>query len=213
VALIRRRMMTNLREKKKEQTKKKIQAISLQLFETLGYEKATMDKIATEAEIGLGTLYNYFPSKTALFFSIIERNIETFISELEEIINSETTLLESLREFFNTYLKSFTTYGKNIWRDMLREIIFGEHMGYSKIKEIDQNFINQLYKLLCARIVEIKVNKDEKLSTASKALYSLLEYHIIYFVSDISVSLHEMTDSLMEQTNLFVEGLISLENI
>lgn len=202
--------MTNLREKKKEQTRKKIQAVSLQLFEMLGYEKTTMEKISSEAEIGLGTLYNYFPSKTALFFSIIERNIEMFISELEEIINSETTIRESLREFFDIYLKSFTIYGKNIWRDLLREIIFNEHMGYAKIKEIDQNFINQLYKLLCKRIVGIELNKEKKLSAASKVLYSLLEYHIIYFVSDNSVSLNEMMESLMEQTNLFVDGLISL---
>ncbi len=203
--------MENLREKKKEQTRVKIQAVSLQLFEMLGYEKTTMEKIAQEAEIGLGTLYNYFPSKTALFFSVIETNIETFVSELEEIINSDITLMESLREFFDIYLKSFTTYGNNIWRDMLREITFHENMGYAKIKEIDQNFINQLYKLLNKRIVGKEVNKGEKLSTATKVLYSLLEYHIFYYVSDISVSLQEMIESLMVQTNLFVDGLILLE--
>lgn len=170
-----------------------------------------MERIATEAEIGLGTLYNYFPSKTALFFSIIERNLETFISELEEIINSETTLLEAIREFFNIYLKSFTTYGRIIWRDLLREIFFNEHMGYTKIKEIDQNFIEQLYKLLCERIIELEENREEKLSVASKALYSLLGYHIIYYVSDISVSLQEMIESLMEQAGLIVGGLISQE--
>ncbi len=200
--------MTNIREKKKEQTRKKIQAMSLQLFKMHGYEKTTMEKIASEAEIGLGTLYNYFPSKSALFFSIIERNIEAFMSELEEIINSEMTLLESLREFFNVYLKSFTTYGKNIWRDLFREIMFRDHMGYEKIQEIDQNFIKELYKLLYTRIVEESVNKEEKLTTASKTLYSLLGYHIIYFVSDISVSLQEMIESLMEQAKLIIEGFI-----
>lgn len=204
--------MANLREKKKEQTRIKIQNVSLRLFAQLGYEKATMGIIASEAEIGLGTLYNYFPSKTALFFSIIEGNVESSISELEKIIDSEMTLLESLREFFDVYMKSFSTYGKNIWRDIFREIIFRDPMGYEKIKEIDQNFINQLNKLLCTRIIGFGANKEEKLSTAAQALYSLLGFHIICFVTDNAVSLPQILESLMEQTTFIIEGLISPEN-
>lgn len=203
--------MANLRERKKEQTRIKIQNVSLTLFEKLGYEKATMGIIASEAEIGLGTLYNYFPSKTVLFFSIIERSIESSLSELEKIIHSEMTLLESLRAFFNVYMKSFSTYGRNIWRDLFREIIFRDPMGYEKIKEIDQNFITQLNKLLCARTIEFGANKAVKLSTASQALYSLLGFHILCFVTDNAVSLPQIIDSLMEQTSFIMEGLIALE--
>jgi AcrR family transcriptional regulator len=199
--------MANLREKKKDNTRKKIQVVSLQLFETVGYEKTTMEKIAAKVEIGVGTLYNYFPSKVALLFSMIEGNLESYLSDLEEIIHSKMTLKDSLREFFNVYLKSFTTYGKNVWRDLLREVLFREQGGFIKINEIDQNFINQLHQLLCSRMIELGVNKEEKLLTASKALYSLLGYHIIYFVSDSSVSTQEILTSIMEQTDLVVDGL------
>jgi len=204
--------MASLRERKKEQTRIKIQHASLKFFEELGYEKTTMGIIATEAEIGLGTLYNYFPSKTALFFSILEGNIESSLSELEKIISSEMTLLESLRAFFDVYMKSFSTYGKNIWRDLFREIIFRDPMGYEKIKEIDQNFISQLIKLLDLRTIEFGINKAEKISTAAQAIYSLLGFHILCFVTDSEVSLPQIIDSLMEQTSFMMEGLIALEN-
>lgn len=201
--------MTSLREMKKEKTRKRIQAISLQLFEISGYEKTTMEKIAFEAEIGVGTLYNYFPSKVDLLFSIIEGNMESYISELEEIINSEMTLQEALREFFNIYLKSFTIYGKKVWRDLLREVLFREQNGSVKIKEIDQNFIDLLYQLLCKRVTKIvNINTEEKLSAASRALYSLLGFNIIYFVSNNTVSSVEMMSTLMEQANLIIDGLI-----
>jgi AcrR family transcriptional regulator len=204
--------MANLRERKKEQTRVKIQNASFKIFENLGYEKATMGIIATEAEIGLGTLYNYFPSKTALFFSILEGNIESSLSELEKIINSDMTLLEALRAFFDVYMISFSTYGKNIWRDLFREIIFRDPMGYEKIKEIDQNFIIQLNKLLYLRTIEFGASKAEKISTASQALYSLLGFHILCFVTDSTVSLPKIIESLMEQTSFIMEGWISLEN-
>lgn len=203
--------MANLRERKKEQTRIKIQNASLKIFEDLGYEKATMGIIASEAEIGLGTLYNYFPSKTALFFSIIERNIESSLTELEKITDSEMTIPESLRAFFDVYMKSFSTYGRNIWRDLFREIIFRDPMGYEKIKEIDQNFIAQLDMLLYARTIEFGPNKADKISTAAQAIYSLLGFHILCFVTDSEVSLPQIIDSLMEQTSFIMEGLVSLE--
>lgn len=203
--------MANLRERKKEQTRIKIQNASITLFEKLGYEKATMGLIASDAEIGLGTLYNYFPSKTALFFSIIERNIESSLSELEKIIDSEMTLQESLRAFFDVYMKSFSTYGRNIWRDLFREIIFRDPMGYEKIKEIDQNFITQLNRLLFARTIEFGANKEEKILIASQAMYSLLGFHILCYVTDSAVSLSQIMDSLTEQASFIMEGLISLE--
>lgn len=203
--------MTSLREKKKANTRKRIQAVSLQLFELTGYEKTTMEKIAQEAQIGVGTLYNYFPSKAELLFSIIEGNMESYISELEEVIHNELTLKEALREFFYIYMKSFTTYGKNVWRDLLREILFREYNGYAKIQEIDQNFLNQLNKLLARQIAGIETYSEEKLLVASKALYSLLGFNIIYFISDRTVSLEEMIGSLMEQANLIIDGLISIE--
>lgn len=203
--------MTGIREKKKEQTRKKIQTVSMQLFEALGYEKTTMERIASEAEIGLGTLYNYYSSKTTLFFSMIEGNIEPLIYDLEQVISKEMTLRESLDEFYNIYMKSFTLYGKNIWRDLLREVLFGEHMGYEKIKEIDQNFIDQLCRLIIMRTGGEETNKSEQSFIAAKSLYSLLEYHIIYYVSDSSVSMQKMKESLMQQASLLVDGLARKE--
>lgn len=198
--------MTTLREKKKERTRKKIQEASLQLFETLGYEKTTMEKIASEVEIGVGTLYNYFSSKSDLFFSIIEDNLEAYISDFEKIINSEMSLKESLNEFYDIYLKSFTSYSETLWRAIFGEIMLRNHRGYSKIKEVDKNFVDEIYKLLCSRRKEvIGISTDEKFLTLAKTLYSVLGFNIINFLLDNTISLQEMKDSLGEQVNLIVD--------
>jgi len=41
---------------------------ALQLFENNGYESISISKIALTAGISKGLMYNYFPSKVALFF-------------------------------------------------------------------------------------------------------------------------------------------------
>lgn len=200
--------MAGLRGKKKEITRKKIQETALKLFESLGYEKTTMNRIAVETEIGVGTLYNYYPSKAELLFSIIESNLESYIFELEEVVNSEITLREAIKEFFNIYIKSFNTYGRTVWRDLFREILFKNEKGFEIIKEIDGNFLEQLYKLLAKHL---EINTGEKLKIAAKTLYSLLGFNIINYISDNTLSSKELLSNLTEQSNIIVDGLLRVK--
>lgn len=200
--------MATLRDKKKEQTRGRIQAASRLLFEKRGFEKTTMADIAAEAEIGLGTLYNYFPSKTAMFFSLIENNAGSHIQELERIKMSGKPLSESLQGFLLVYLKSFSTYDKSVWRDLFREGVFREKTGYLKIQEIDRPFIEELHKILCDRLLTDDVVQEEKVAVAARTLYSLLGYHILTYLSDETMTQTAMFESLMEQMKIVVEGLL-----
>ncbi len=56
----------SLREKKKIETKNKIFEAAGRLFKEKGFESTTVDEITTEAGIGKGTFFNYFPTKVAL---------------------------------------------------------------------------------------------------------------------------------------------------
>ncbi|KNZ70404.1 transcriptional regulator, TetR family [Thermincola ferriacetica] len=54
------------RERKKEATRLKIMETAIRLFKKRGFEQTTMNRISEEADVALGTLYNYFPSKEAI---------------------------------------------------------------------------------------------------------------------------------------------------
>jgi AcrR family transcriptional regulator len=53
-------------ERKKELTRRKIVNAALKLFKQHGFDAATMEQIAEDADIARGTLYNYFPVKEAI---------------------------------------------------------------------------------------------------------------------------------------------------
>jgi AcrR family transcriptional regulator len=55
----------------KEQRKEQILDVSLRLFANLGYESTSISRIAKEAGISKGLLYNYFESKEALLKSLV----------------------------------------------------------------------------------------------------------------------------------------------
>lgn len=47
-----------------------------EVFAETGFESATMEAVAARAGTSIGTLYRFFPNKTALFRAVAERNLE-----------------------------------------------------------------------------------------------------------------------------------------
>jgi TetR/AcrR family transcriptional repressor of mexJK operon len=66
------------------------------VFAQDGYEGASMSRIAAEAGVSKGTLYNYFPGKAELFIATVRRDcsrwIELVFDELDANTPPETTL-------------------------------------------------------------------------------------------------------------------------
>ncbi|MCI4239206.1 TetR/AcrR family transcriptional regulator [Dickeya dianthicola] len=65
-------------------TEEKRQAIidaAAQVFQEMGYERASMNEVAKRAGGSKATLYNYFPSKEALFETVVRTYSTRFLAE------------------------------------------------------------------------------------------------------------------------------------
>ena len=54
------------RERKKEETRRRITHCALELFHEKGFEATTVDEITERADVAKGTFFNYFPRKEAV---------------------------------------------------------------------------------------------------------------------------------------------------
>jgi AcrR family transcriptional regulator len=52
-----------VRDRRRVEAKRSIQAVALDLFEELGFASVTMEQIAAAAEVGVATVYRYFGTK------------------------------------------------------------------------------------------------------------------------------------------------------
>jgi AcrR family transcriptional regulator len=68
------------RERNKEQTRKKIVAAALQLFNAKGYDATTTKQIAKKAGIAEGTVFNYFETKDDIALHFFEQEVDHAIA-------------------------------------------------------------------------------------------------------------------------------------
>jgi AcrR family transcriptional regulator len=57
-----------LRERKKQQTRRKILDTALRLFAARGFDQVPVSEVAREADVSVATVFNYFPTKEDLVY-------------------------------------------------------------------------------------------------------------------------------------------------
>ncbi len=68
-----------------------------EVFEKEGFFNTTMAQIAAKAEFGVGTLYQFFPSKQLLFAEVIRQGLDDVMSSLKNLLAKKTSWQEKLR--------------------------------------------------------------------------------------------------------------------
>jgi TetR/AcrR family fatty acid metabolism transcriptional regulator len=74
-----------VRTKTPDQAEKILGAAS-RLFGAQRFHEVRMEDIASEAEVGKGTLYRYFEDKEELYRAILARSAERWVNRMEEIV-------------------------------------------------------------------------------------------------------------------------------
>jgi TetR/AcrR family transcriptional regulator of autoinduction and epiphytic fitness len=93
--------MTQFKSRDKSKKREKILEGAIDVFINLGYELASMDKIAETAEVSKRTVYNHFGSKENLFQAIVDDFLAQRQSLKPIIYDDEKPLGEQLLAFAN----------------------------------------------------------------------------------------------------------------
>lgn len=96
------------KSREREMRRQQILVAAKRIFSQKGYEKATMEDIAREAELSAGTLYLYFKSKDELYASLCLRVLRFINVKVEHVINEagpgyadkQQGLLDAMKEVY-----------------------------------------------------------------------------------------------------------------
>src|SRR5215207_8860329 len=93
-------MEEGLRERKKQRTREQIVDAAMRLFAERGFQATTIADIAMAADVAPRTFFSYFPSKEAVVFHKVDRDLDGLASALRERLPGESAF-EALQRWID----------------------------------------------------------------------------------------------------------------
>lgn len=83
-----------------------------------GFNKISMDEIASHLHISKKTIYKYFPSKNTLIESLIDRNCEYHYENEIRILNQNSNVIEKIIGMIQFNLNDFSRFSEKWLNDL-----------------------------------------------------------------------------------------------
>src|SRR5215216_1611768 len=109
-------------------TRRRVLDAALHAFASQGFSGATMRGIALDAGVTAMALYNYAPSKTALFEAVWRESIEAIYAGYEEVVAGRGSLLEELEALLDRSRDVLLDNPDHI-RFVVRMLVESTHVG------------------------------------------------------------------------------------
>jgi TetR/AcrR family transcriptional repressor of mexJK operon len=124
----------------------RILAGAAEIFIAEGYEGASMSQIAESAKVSKGTLYNYFPSKQALFSAFVRQRCSHVMQDIFGELQNDSPVEPELRRIGMMMLKlMIAPAGQSTFRVVVMEA--------AKFPELAQTFMECGPQAMVARMM------------------------------------------------------------
>ena len=100
-------MALSRKEQERQQRRVHLLEAAARVFGRKPFDEATMQEVATEAEIGMQGLYEHFPSKQVLYERVMEQRAEDFLARVTQALAGVTQPLEQIRVLAEVYARQF----------------------------------------------------------------------------------------------------------
>jgi len=199
-------------ERKERERGQRYQAIidaAETVFFKKGYETATMEDVALEAELSKGTLYLYFTSKDELHFAIMERGMKILMELMERRLTIKRSGLETLREL-GLALVDFS----NLHPDYFNALIFfqGRDVEQQKLQEAkvkdfmaNRNSLTLLNETVKRGIADGSVRSDVPIVELSTTLWAqMMGILVMYSAKQMVFNLHNVSREQLVNNHLIL---------
>jgi len=201
--------MVSLREKQKERREQSILAAATELLELKGYESTSIEEIAEKAEVGVGTVYNYFHSKSELVLALSKQwTIEILKKGAVIVDNPPRDPIQAVSSLFNIYTEVLISgHSKSLLRELFA-ITFTEQISYTKEQlKLDYALISQVTKLMMEIKSRGQLAYGVKPEDAAYLLYMASMTNILLLISDDEMTLESAMKAMRQSVRLIFKGL------
>lgn len=196
----------SLRQTKKDKTTRAILEAASARFIIEGIDSTRMEEIAADAEVSVGTLYNYFGSKQSLLMALFEVEVKEMLGAGGIAVSGDLDPLDTVRHLFDAYLD--VMIGTN--RDLLREVLrfsLGGGAAVQELARLDEDLMSQLAGLLASHQESGRISTTIGIEDATFVLYSVLMTELLMYLTLDDLEAPLLRSNVARRVELVFEGI------
>jgi TetR/AcrR family fatty acid metabolism transcriptional regulator len=190
--------------KKSETRKEQILRAAEEVFAQKGFQEATVSDVARKAGLSDATIYEYFPSKEELLFSIPGQTARRARENLEHILNHVRGASNKIRAFIYSYLWFYEThsdYASVVMLTLKQNRNFLKTGAYEDVRELSRLMLRVIEEGIASGEFRPEINPY----LVRSVILGTIEHMVIRGVLlGIPKNLVELVDPL---TDLIIEGI------
>lgn len=141
-----------MRVRDKEGTRQRIIEAALEVFADKGYNDALVDDIARTSDTSKGAFYFHFPSKHAIFESLLGTLVERLVKDAESAIDRRAGALDKIEGALQTVLTTLSKHEK------ATRLLFVEASGLGRAFDRQVRAAHQAFARVIARHLQAAVD-------------------------------------------------------
>lgn len=171
---------------KTEKREQLVQA-AIPIFAKYGFRDTKMSDIAIQADVGKGTLYEYFPSKDELFLHAFRVWFSYFAEQMQEIMETEKDPQRQILSFYTQYFATIESYRDmyQIYFDFWSELTRNPLLNKQDISDVYQS-LRDLFTGILEDGVERKIFRSMDAQVVSVAMIAMADGLLLQWLIDPS---------------------------
>ena len=201
--------MTTLRLRQKRKREKGILGAAEKLIVSKGYINTSIEEIADKAEVGVGTVYNYFQSKPKLLMALFRRyHLELTESGNAILDNPPDSAVEALCALLRVYFEGpFVRFHKDHMREIF-SILVNERLAIRKeTMQHDYMVVEQVTKLIEILQSRNLIIRDVPPNELAIPVYSIFTLAGMVFIYDDDMTVDTTMEAIRHNIQLIYNGL------
>jgi len=197
-----------LRDRQKLERERRIVKAAEKLFARKGYGDVAMEDVAARAGLAVGTIYNYFPSKSALLLAIVRSETESLLERARKILDDPPSdPVAAVSAFTEIFLEDVTRDDRRLWRELFGAAIAEPSTVGRRLFDGDAQLVTQLASLLDRYRSDGVVPSDVEPLPAATVLYSVcFTWMTVYLMND-AISAETVRNEIRRGVAIAMRGL------
>jgi len=202
--------MTGLRAKHKADRNSRILKAASRLFREAGYDGARIEAIAAEAQVSIGTIYNYYQNKGDILVAIVSMEVNEVLQAGERIIRKPPrNVAKTIDALIATYIEHSLVYlSKEMWRQAMAISTQQPVSPFGKTyAALDRALTDQT----CGLIVKLRelrlVREDVDARGCGEMIFNNMNMMFIEFVKREGMTIQELRAAICRQNRTLMQAI------